>query len=75
MGAREGIKHVVVLMLENRSFDCMLGSLYPTDGTWQGIDPSHQNSYAGAPVPAWSTDTWNTDIACMPNPDPGELDR
>ena len=23
------IRHVVVLMLENRSFDCMLGMLYP----------------------------------------------
>ena len=23
------IEHVVVLMLENRSFDCMLGYLYP----------------------------------------------
>lgn len=73
MGARDGIKHVVVLMLENRSFDCMLGSLYPTDGTYQGIDPSHLNVYAGTPVPAWKSDSLDSVAACIPNPDPGEL--
>ncbi len=72
MGARDGIKHVVVLMLENRSFDCMLGALYPTDGTYQGIDPSHRIVYAGGPVPAWKSDTWDSLAACIPSPDPGE---
>jgi phospholipase C len=72
MGAREGIKHVVVLMLENRSFDSMLGALYPTDGTYQGIDPSRTNVYAGAPVAAWSSPSWDSDAACIPAPDPGE---
>src|SRR5260370_41026101 len=31
------IEHVVVLMLENRSFDCMLGRLYPNDPDYRGL--------------------------------------
>lgn len=32
------IEHVVVLMLENRSFDHMLGYLYPWSNTFEGVD-------------------------------------
>src|SRR5271154_5251156 len=36
------IKHVIVLMLENRSFDHMLGSLQPEIPGLDGIDPAAQ---------------------------------
>ena len=43
------IKHVVVLMFENRSFDNMLGWLYPdkTQAEYAGLNgiPTPQNSY------------------------------
>ena len=31
------VKHVVVLMLENRSFDSMLGGLYPDRADFDGL--------------------------------------
>jgi phospholipase C len=37
----DGIKHVVVLMLENRSFDHMVGSLREVFPKLDGIDPSN----------------------------------
>lgn len=72
------IRHVVVLMLENRSFDCMLGMLYPSgeafDGlagtefnTWHKPDGSQQN------VPVWHSPALDATALCLPNPDPGEL--
>ncbi|MBS0150269.1 MAG: hypothetical protein JSR31_04965 [Nitrospira sp.] len=38
---RDPIKHVVVLMLENRSFDHMLGGMTKIDPTVEGIQPNH----------------------------------
>ena len=51
------IKHVVVLMLENRSFDCLLGKLYPKTPGFDGLDGTETNDgAAGAPpVPVWNT--------------------
>ena len=37
------IRHVVVLMLENRSFDCMLGRLYPKSPGFDGLDGVESN--------------------------------
>jgi phospholipase C len=73
-----GIEHVVVLMFENRSFDNVLGGLYPAksqDGSYDGLtgnewnpDPSSNNE----PVYVWQGPTaYSTSI--MPYPDPGEL--
>jgi phospholipase C len=31
------IEHIVVLMLENRSFDCMLGKLYAPSPQFDGL--------------------------------------
>lgn len=75
-----GIEHVIVLMLENRSFDNVLGGLYPERtkrGFYRGLlgtetnplDPRKQGGssvsvFQGPPV----LDTW-----IMPYPDPGEL--
>jgi phospholipase C len=44
----ESIKHIVVLMLENRSFDHMLGDLQKIHPKLDGIDPqqSRENLYA-----------------------------
>jgi phospholipase C len=61
------IDHIVVLMLENRSFDNMLG--------WQfGLDPNRFNlTDQGERICVWKND--GTDFATMtiPDPDPGEL--
>jgi phospholipase C len=45
------IDHIVVLMLENRSFDSMLGKLYPKSATFDGLDGTEQNPDSnGVPV-------------------------
>jgi phospholipase C len=67
------IDHVVVLMLENRSFDSILGRLYPDDPTYRGLTLNESNVYAGTPYPVWHGEGMGTDIACTPRPDPGEL--
>jgi phospholipase C len=72
------IKHVVVLMLENRSFDSMLGCLYQSDETFDGLTEAHQNTWhkpdgTTQPVPVWASQTWTPTDASIPDPDPGEL--
>jgi phospholipase C len=66
------IAHVVVLMLENRSFDSMLGRLYPNDPTYKGLTLNESNTYAGTTYPVWRGKSMETDISCTPKPDPGE---
>jgi phospholipase C len=75
MPALGGIEHVVVLMLENRSFDCMLGKLYPRDPGFEGLPDDAANPWLGQPVRAWPVpgDTLDATSACIPDPDPGEL--
>ncbi len=41
------IEHVVLLLLENRSFDHMLGDCPGAEGVKSSIPPPHANSYAG----------------------------
>ncbi|HUN42139.1 MAG TPA: alkaline phosphatase family protein [Acetobacteraceae bacterium] len=72
------IEHVVVLMLENRSFDCMLGWLYPDRADFDGLhggesNPWHREDGTVEQVPVWNDDSMSADAACIPNPDPGEL--
>lgn len=73
--------HVVVLMFENRSFDNLLGRLYPPgplpDGTrFAGVPPGASNpvpSIPGAPPVAAHVYAESTDaIMSSPAPDPGE---
>jgi phospholipase C len=74
MGQLQNIDHIVVLMLENRSFDCLLGKLYPKSDSIEGLIGSEQNpDMHGTPVPVWNS--LGSDEATMriPNPDPGEL--
>jgi phospholipase C len=67
------IQHVVVLMLENRSFDCMLGRLYPQDPDFRGLTLNESNTYAGTTFGVWNNAAMTPVTACMPDPDPGEL--
>jgi phospholipase C len=78
MGAREGIEHVVVLMLENRSFDCMFGMLYPKSAGFEGLsgaesNPWHRPDGTVATFPVWNDDGMGPASATIPDPDPGEL--
>src|SRR5271166_718392 len=72
------IKHVVVLMLENRSFDSMLGMLYAKDETFDGLDGTEQNVWhkpggLQQRVPVWKSPELTQTDAFVPDPDPGEL--
>jgi phospholipase C len=67
------IQHVVVLMLENRSFDCMLGRLYPSGPTFDGLTGQEKNLCNGTAVPVWTSPSIEADVACIPTPDPNEL--
>ena len=67
-------EHFVVLMLENRSFDNLLGGLYPKSKDFDGVDGSESNTDRSGKV--WPlTETPGGDVAglSVPNPDPGEL--
>jgi len=46
----ESIDHVVYVMLENRSFDHLLGFLYPKSASFEGLDGSESNADAGGNV-------------------------
>lgn len=75
-----GIEHVVVLMFENRSFDNVLGGLYPgkpqaeydglTGDESNPLDPAHPHTSDRVKVWQGPTDPATT---IMPYPDPGEL--
>lgn len=67
------IQHVIVLMLENRSFDSMLGRLYPNDPDYRGLTLNESNTYAGTVFPVWNDPAMTPATACIPTPDPGEL--
>jgi len=74
VGQLANIDHVVVLMLENRSFDCLLGKLYPKSPDFEGLSgDEHNPNPNGAAVSVWNHP--GTDEATMriPDPDPGEL--
>src|SRR5277367_2627855 len=43
MAGLESIDHVILLMLENRSFDHLLGYLYPRSGNFDGLDGTQSN--------------------------------
>jgi phospholipase C len=66
------IQHVVVLMLENRSFDSMLGRLYPDDPDFRGLTLNEYNNYGGSGFGVWNNTGMTPATACIPDPDPGE---
>ena len=72
------IKHVVVLMLENRSFDCMLGKLYPSGDKFDGLTGTecnvwHKPDGSQEQIRVWTDPALDARTVCIPDPDPGEL--
>src|SRR5262245_13502534 len=73
MTSLERIDHFVVLMLENRSFDNLLGNLYPHRSDFAGLTGDETNPDAsGNPIRVWS-DSMGRDVMSLPTPDPGEI--
>lgn len=72
------IEHVVVLMLENRSFDHMLGFLYPGNVTpsgqpFDGLTGTESNPGSnGQPVTVFKIEPTTPSAYYMPGADPGE---
>src|SRR5580658_608291 len=67
------INHIVRLMLENRSFDHMLGFLYPKSGNFEGLAGSESNTDAsGNTVTVYQIDHTAPGAYFMPGADPGE---
>src|ERR1700722_7822374 len=74
------IEHVVVLMLENRSFDHMLGFLYTDAGNvsplgqpYEGLTGNEANPDAsGNPVAVFKIEPTTPNAYFMPGADPGE---
>lgn len=74
MATLDQIDHIVVLMLENRSFDSMLGTLYPAGPGFDGLTGGESNPAAdGTPVAVWNAPGTDTATMTIPAPDPGEL--
>jgi phospholipase C len=68
------IAHIVVLMLENRSFDCMMGNLYPKSPDFDGLSGTEANEdFNGTPVRVWNSGDTSKASMSIPDPDPGEL--
>jgi phospholipase C len=72
------IQHIVQLMLENRSFDHMLGFLYPGKAgpngqPFEGLLGTESNKDAsGTSVTVFQIDATNANAYFMPGADPGE---
>jgi phospholipase C len=72
------IEHVVVLMLENRSFDHMLGYLYPGNVSpsgqpFDGLTGNESNPGSnGQPVTVFKIEPTTPNAYYMPGADPGE---
>jgi phospholipase C len=75
------VEHIVVLVLENRSFDHMLGFLYTDSGNvspatgqpFEGLTGGESNSAAsGAAIPVSALTETTPNLYFMPGADPGE---
>ena len=74
MGQLGRIDHIVVLMLENRSFDSMLGMLYPASSQFDGLTGTESNlDPNGIAIPVWNCPGTDRTALTIPDPDPGEL--
>ncbi len=71
------IEHLVVLMLENWSFDCMLGWLYRDRPDFDGLrgderNPWHRDDGSVEQIPVWNDGSLSPQAASIPDPDPGK---
>ncbi len=78
MSGLNNIDHVIVLMLENRSFDNLLGGLYPSGPDFNGLTGNETNPYdvpGGVTeiIQVWSDAGVDQQTLTTPTPDPGEL--
>ena len=72
------IRHVVVLMLENRSFDSMLGILHPSGPGFDGLTGTESNVWhkpdgSRQDIQVWTDPELTPESQRIPDPDPGEL--
>jgi phospholipase C len=71
------ILHVVALMLENRSFDCMFGMLQARITGIDGLRGSESNIWhsksGDTEIRVWNEPSLTSVTATIPDPDPGEL--
>lgn len=70
------IKHVVVLMMENRSFDSVLGTLYSPEERpeFEGLTGNETNPLqGGGDIQTWGDGKTDAKSMSIPTPDPGEL--
>ena len=65
------IDHIVVLMLENRSFDSMLGKLYPVSPAFDGLTGTESNRAGGKDYPVWNQPGVSPSTLNIPDLDPG----
>src|SRR6266513_1106871 len=65
--AFDDIEHIIVVMMENRSFDNVLGALYPSSGDFDGVGNAKPNVWNNKEYPPCH----GTDLT-QPNPDPNE---
>ncbi|MHB1950432.1 MAG: alkaline phosphatase family protein [Acidiferrobacteraceae bacterium] len=72
----ERIEHIIVLMLENRSFDNLLGRLRPASPAYDGLTGSESNPLnirsAAQSIGVWNQPGMDPDTMTIPTPDPGE---
>jgi phospholipase C len=77
-GSLGTVQHIVQLMLENRSFDHMLGFLYPNRSGPNGqpfeglLGSESNNDSTGKPVTVFEIATTTASAYFMPGADPGE---
>jgi phospholipase C len=70
--ALDKIQHVITLMLENRSFDNLLGKLYPKSADFDGLAGDEINLDAdGHAVRVNNRPGAAHEVLCVPTPDPG----
>jgi phospholipase C len=67
------IQHVVVLMLENRSFESLLGRLYPDRADFDGLTGDESNRVGDQEIRVWSSASSPGLDTRIPAPDPAEL--
>lgn len=73
MATLKQIDHFVLLMLENRSFDNVLGKLYPKSDDFDGLSGNESNPDGrGGSVRVWHGAGDRLGMR-LPTPDPGEL--